>query len=219
MEYILLIALGYGVFKVCHKAHQSRSAAMQHRQRDAETQAITKQRQEQELRRRQAEHSRLNAIAGKMQLALLQLGQADDFRRAASWAAQAKSVPLAFRQRQFQRFRPLLVQNMVRCLDAGTDPELLVESLAQLCTNLGIAAFEAEYIRAEAQRRQPRVERRSEPNFGQQIQQLQQDHERRLESLQSLSGVEPEVREQLVEAEESRFRDALLQTDGEAPSL
>src|SRR5687767_12997094 len=71
--------------------------------------------------RRRSTFRSLNRLARQLQQALLQLGAAPDFRRAASWAERAAAVPVAFRQRQFRRFRPRLVGHFAARLAAGAD--------------------------------------------------------------------------------------------------
>lgn len=160
-----------------------------------------------EVRRR--ENLRLlNQKARVLQLALLNLSQAPDFRRAASWAAQAQDVPLAFRQRQFRRFRPRLVRHFSDRLAAGGDPEVLLESLQALLHALGIAAFEAEYIRVDADGQLP-TNAQQPASFSAGLLQLQREHQRRLDALRGLPGLDNETREQLIEAEKTRFREAL----------
>ena len=97
----------------------------------------------------------LNAKARAVQMGLLQLSLSPDFRRAAAVAAKSDMVPLAFRRRQFQRFRPRLVVHFAACLRLGSDPKALTKSLTELLGHLGIAAFESEYIRIEAERSWP----------------------------------------------------------------
>lgn len=160
-----------------------------------------------ELRRRQ-NLRRLNAKARILQLALLRLSQSPDFRRAASWATQAQDIPLAFRQRQFRRFRPRLVQHFADRIADGADPAVLLESLQELLRALGIAAFEADYIRSEAEGHTANPTSQA-PSFASGLQQLQREHQRRLDALQALPGIDRETREQLIEAEKTRFREAL----------
>src|SRR5438270_200227 len=76
--------------------------------------------------------------------------RAPDFRRVASAAADAAAVPAALRHEVFRRIRPVLVRHYARCLSAGTNEQTLADSLTALAIALGIARFEAEYIRSEA---------------------------------------------------------------------
>lgn len=161
-----------------------------------------------EMRQREQRH-RLNQKARVLQLALLRLTEAPDFRRAASWAAQAQDVPRAFRQRQFRRFRARIVRHFTSRLSAGADPEALSQSLSILLQHLGIATFEAEYIRAEAERALPPPRAPAQTSYGHAIAQLQREHAQRLETLRTLAGLDNETREQLLEAERTRFREAL----------
>lgn len=151
---------------------------------------------------------RLNAKARVLQVALFRLSQAPDFRRVASWASQAQDVPLPFRQRQFRRFRPRLVQHFADRLGAGGDPAVLLESPQSLLQALGIPAFEADYIRAEAEGHLP-TNNQQPPSFSAGLQQLQREHQRRLEALRTVPGLDNDTREQLMEAEKTRFREAL----------
>lgn len=88
-------------------------------------------------------------------------------------------------------------------------------SLKALVKSLGIAEFEADYIRTEAERLAAPSEGAT---YNHAIQALQRDHAARIEGLRNLTDVEPDVRDQLVEAEETRFRQALLDvgTNGRA---
>lgn len=149
-----------------------------------------------------------NAQARVFQTALLRLREAQDFRRAAVLAAIAKLVPAAFRRRQFARFRPELIRHYGRCLSAGTDPEVLLQSLRDLVTALGIAPFEAEYIRTEAAARSARLQ--SFPSPGDRVAALRREHETRAAAIRQGVGQTPELQEQLLETEESRYRQALL---------
>lgn len=159
---------------------------------------------------RYAEEQRLRKLNQVMQQGLLQLDQAPDFRRAASFAKRAAAVPIAFRQRQFARFRPKLVQQFAARLTAGDDAAALYPALAELVQALGVARFEADYIQAEAQRQLERPAPRPEVTFAAAMATLQQEHERRKEVLATLDAISPELREQLDEAEEARFREAMF---------
>lgn len=160
--------------------------------------------------RRNAERDRLNAVAAKLQIALLTLPRAPDFQRAAQWARLAEHVPAPFRQRVFVRFRPNLVHHMAARLSAGEDAERLFESLTALVQALGIAAFEAQYIVTEAKQQVTQSSRLSTRSFDQQLQSLQRAHEERLAAIRGLQGIDADTMEQLVETELARFREAIL---------
>jgi len=174
---------------------------------------------EQQLRARQQqarqEHQRLNQLYARMQTALLQLDQAPDFQRAASVALQARDVSSQYRQHQFLRFRPVLIQHFTRRLTAGEDEQRLSTSLTALVQALGMADFEAQYIEAEARRRMPRPIAPQAESYEEQLRRLQTDHDQREATLRSLPGLDEEMREQLLEAEQTRFRDSLLALEAE----
>jgi hypothetical protein len=160
-----------------------------------------------------------NTQARNLQLALLRLDGAPDFRRAASFARAARLVPVAFRQRQFQRFRTKLVSHFAAGLVAGTDGEQLATSLADLLEALGVAAFEGDYLRGEAERRVA-VTRRpaAPPTFGQRLAALQREHEERMAAIHDLPNLDDETREPLCEAEVMRYREVLQHLGTLAPS-
>ncbi len=161
------------------------------------------------------ERRRQNLLARRLQIALFDLPNAPDFRRAASWAAHCRGVPLAFRQRQFRRFRAKLLEHFVRRLRSGSDAEALMHSLIELLGQLGIPAFEAEYLRAEAQRRVV-TPTQAEPSYAQQLAEAQRDHAHRVAALREVPGIDEDTRAQLVEAEENRFRQELMQSQNPA---
>ncbi|MBI2806064.1 MAG: hypothetical protein HYX68_13875 [Planctomycetes bacterium] len=160
-----------------------------------------------ELRQRE-NLRRLNQKARALQVALFKLAEAPDFRRAASWAAQAQDVPLAFRQRQFRRFRPRLVRRFADRLADGGDPAVLLESLQTLVQALGVDTFEADYIRDEAEGHLP-SNTQQPVSYSAGLVQLQREHQRRMDALRAVPGLDAETREQLLEAEKTRFREAL----------
>jgi hypothetical protein len=151
--------------------------------------------------------------AREMQLAIQQLSQSPDFRRAASFAARAvqAGVPAAFRQRQFRRLRSLLIEHLARRLQAGAALESAAAGLRELVGSLGVAAYEADYIATEAQGRQRAPAQRAEPNYRDRLRQLHAEHAQRLEAIRNTADLEEELREQLVEAEQERFRRELLE--------
>ncbi|HEX3151195.1 MAG TPA: ThiF family adenylyltransferase [Gemmataceae bacterium] len=149
-----------------------------------------------------------NAQARAFQLALLQLAQTPDFRRTASAVAGAKAVPVAFRRRQFARFRLALVAHSRRCRMAGTDPEVLRQSLRELVTGLGVAKFEADYILQAATVPPAIPPRPAAP--AERIAALRQDHDDPIVAIRQGVGEDTDLREQLLEAEDQRYREALL---------
>jgi len=205
---LALGGIGYAAVQFLHKAAtaaRARRTAEEARQRAAYDASL---RNRQAAAGRHAQYDRLNTLAKQVQLALLLLDQAPDFRRAASWAHQAQEVPAPFRQRILQRFRPKLVQFVARRAAAGGDVDELLSSLTDLVQALGVAGFEADYIVEEARRRQtPRGGNRS---YNQELRSLQETHEQRMAAIRALEGVEPDTQEQLLEAEQTRFREAIL---------
>jgi hypothetical protein len=207
---VLGIAGAGGLLWLLAKGAEAASAAAASRQQQARIRAEAAARAAALESRRRSELRRVNGLARNMQIALAHVGRAPDFRRAASWAALAKEVPLGFRQRQFRRFRAVLVQHYHSRLAAGANPETLSQSLTALVQALGVAPFEADYIRTEAERRlTPRTAPVRRP-YAQRLAQLQAEHEQRMAALRGIN-LNDETREQLLEAEESRFREALQQ--------
>ena len=145
-----------------------------------------------------------------MQLALIQVREAPDFRRAANYALQAREVPPSFRQRQYHRFRSLLVSRFTALLQTGVSVDVLMAGLTQLVSALGLAEFEADYIRLEAEaqisRREP-VRR----DFGQQLRQAQAEYRGRVHTLEGMTDLDDETREQLLEQEQLRFQERMRQ--------
>jgi hypothetical protein len=156
-------------------------------------------------------YQRQNYIAKSLQVALATLAETPDFQRALSWGVHAQQVPAWFRQQIFTRFRCQLVDHLTARLTAGEDGDVLLEQLRQLVQTLSMAPFEAEYIEREA--RQRLVQSRPAPrgtSYDQQLRTLRTAHEQRMGAIRGLEGIDSEVRAQLLEAEQSRFRDAIL---------
>ena len=147
-----------------------------------------------------------DAQSRAFQTALLQLTAAPDFRRAAALAARATLVPVAFKRRQFARFRPSLVDHYRRAAAAGADAATLLQSLRDLVVALGVAAFEADYVRAEADRASARP---AVPDTADRLAALKRDHDARVAAIRDGLGANADLQEQLLEAEEGRFRQAL----------
>jgi hypothetical protein len=138
----------------------------------------------------------------------MQLRAAPDFRRAAKLARHARIVPLALRQRQFAHFRAELVAHLARRLQAGASLTQASAGLSELVAALGLAPFEAEYIISEA--RQRVTVRQESPSFADAMRASQAAHEERLQAIRGMNDLNDEIREQLLEAEQERFRSAVL---------
>ncbi|MCA9000218.1 MAG: hypothetical protein KDA80_24685 [Planctomycetaceae bacterium] len=152
----------------------------------------------------------------EMQLAILNLHQTPnpDFRRAAEAVRRASDVPVEFRRRQFARLRPQLIQHYRHCLSRGAEANVVAESLEDLVVALGMEPFEADYIRQEVDRSATQRRADSPESAAQEFQnrltQAQQEHDRRMQVIRSLSTLSEDVRQQLLEAEEQRFQQALF---------
>ncbi len=147
-----------------------------------------------------------------LQIALQQMLQSPDFRRAASVAKQCAIVPAHYRRRQFRRFRPLMVRVVSLRSPVSGDDSLIAESLAELVTALGVSDFEAEYIIREAQDDKNTLGDRSANTFGTRLRNLEREHKSRLSAIDSLSPSDVAIREQLREAENNRFQEEMLGT-------
>ncbi len=172
---------------------------------------LRQQAMERERRQRARRHAVQQQAARAMQLAIQQLSQSPDFRRAASFAQQAATagVPVDFRQRQFGRLRSLLVEHFARRLQSGATLATAGAGLRELIHSLGVAGYEAEYIALEAQERQRPVSQAT-PTYRDRLKQLQAEHHQRLEAIRATPDLEAEVGEQLQEAEAERFRREML---------
>lgn len=157
---------------------------------------------------RQTVNAAMRSSNQKFQMALIQVREAPDFRRAASFAVQASDVPVGFRQRQFKRFRSLLVARFTQLLQSGVSADALMPGLKQLVVALGVCEFEADYIRRDAEG-QMGHQAPVRPDFGQQLRDAQASHRQRMGALDGVSDLDPEVKEQLVEQEKQRFQEQM----------
>ena len=163
-----------------------------------------------------AQRRERDAQSHRFQTALLQIANTPDFRRAATLAAAAKLVPADFRRRQCTRFRPMLIAHYRRCMmQPGCDEEVLMQSLRALAVALGVAAFEADYVKAAADRMTRRG--KPSPTPANRLAELKRDHESRAAAIRTGLAQNPDLQEQLLEAEENRFRQALESAFETAP--
>lgn len=204
-----LVAGGYKLAKTL-KGMRERANAQRTARQSQEQVAATER-----WRRAQADAAKRQA-AREVQVAIQQIAQSPDFRRAASFAARATQagVPAAFRQRQFRRLRSLLVEHMTRRLQAGASLETAASGLRELIVALGVADYEADYIATKAQSRR-RTPTQTEPNYRDRLRQRHAEHTQRLEAIRNTADLDEELREQLVEAEQERFRGELLEQPDE----
>ncbi|QDV48503.1 hypothetical protein [Gimesia fumaroli] len=215
--FLVLGALTGGAWWIGKRLYQaSRSAnerrTLQRNQETAATQRLAQNRlqRQRQNRERQQRQIQLNKKYRELQVALLQIGQAPDFQRAASCAEAARDVPLASRQRQYRRFRPQLVRHFVKRLRAGTDTQTLLDSLTTLVEALGIASFEASYIQQEASRQGQHRTQRPTENFSATLERMQQEHTDRTAALNQAS-LDPETKQQLLEAQNQRLVESLME--------
>lgn len=183
------------------------------RDRNAEQRHQAQQRS-QEAAKKKRQHDVKNRKSVELQQAILQIERDPDFRRAANKAAAAASIPADWRRRQFHRLRPLLVAHYQRCLTRGATNAVLLDSLTDLVEALGLEAFEADYIRQEAEQRRNRnrpTEEDAAPDFATELQRKQQVHEERLHAIDSMPNLNDDVREQLREEEQIRFQSELFE--------
>ena len=210
IEVLLTGAAAYGAYRVGRKLWQKAKDAAQARQYQRQEVARQQQAWEKQERQRRRAAAELQQAARLMQLALLQLDQSPDFQRAATFAKHAKDVPAAFRIRQFRRFRPRMLDHLAARLRQGMSAEELLPGLNELVTALGVAEYEADYIRREAEGRQRPAAAQPQLGYAGRVRQLQMEHEQRIGSLRGLTGIEEELKEQLIESEQQRFRERML---------
>ena len=127
---------------------------------------------------------------------------------------QAREVPLAFRQRQYQRFRSLLVEHLANLLDHGVSIETVMPGLTQVITGLGVASFEADYIRGEAESRLSQ-QTTQVPDFAQRLREAQNAYRTRMRTLEAMNELDEDSREQLLEQEKLKFQAQLRAISGE----
>lgn len=203
---IAIVLVGQGIWWITTRIIASARRNEDCRRQFDQQQVALRQRQS----AAQQQHSRVNRLYRELQLALMQMDDAPDFRRAASRAIAAREVPSSLRQRQYHRFRSCLVKQYHRRLKQEVDQEVLLESLTELVQALGVAAFEAEYIQHEAARRMTQRTAEHEPeSFSTSLRRLQREHQERMVVLNTMTA-DAQIKEQLIEVEQRRFQEQML---------
>jgi hypothetical protein len=210
IELLLTGAAAYATYRAGRKLLQKALEIAQVRQSQRLEAARQQQSWENQEQQRRRAAVKLQQAARLMQLALLQLDQSPDFQRAATFAKLAKDVPAAFRIRQFRRFRQRMVEHLGARLRQGMSAEELLPGLTELVAALGVADYEADYIRREAEGRHRPAAAQPQLGYAGRVRQLQTEHEQRIGSLRALTGIEDELKEQLIESEQQRFRERML---------
>ena len=178
---------------------------------------LEQQRQVQAQRRRQHLHDEKNRRAErqsrgtKLQVSFMQLPTAPDAQRLMSWSSQCVDLPQEFRRRQFGRFQNMLMEQIPRWLTEGVDREQLESDLRKIASNLGVAKFEADYMVAAMAppTQQPQATPEAEV-FAGELAEVHSNHQRRVQTIEAMVDLAPDVREELLEAEEQRYRGVLF---------
>ena len=206
----VLGALGVGAVHLGRHATE-RAAALAQRQRvEATRRAAAERRLLQERQRRVALARRHAVLEARLRQSLRALGRAPDFRRAANWASHAESLLASVRHKIFRDFRMNILRHYASRLAAGENTDVLFLSLRELITALGIPTFEASYIKQEAERRTAVPAAAARPAVDQQLAERERQHVARLAAIRALTSIDDDTRQRLVEAEETRFRDSLM---------
>ena len=166
-----------------------------------------------------ARHRRATYFYSLLEKSLRQLSTAPDFRRVTSMVEKCHEVPIGTRHRFFQAYRHHFVRHYGRCLQQGRDTEQLLGEARMLVEALGVAAFEADYIAGEAHSRWSQhvpTPQTTQQTYAQQLEQLQQELQNRLQAIRA-NVQDEDLKEQLIEAEENRFRDQLLEINNSPP--
>jgi len=169
------------------------------------------------IRRQQQQVAAIQAR--QFQASILSLNSNPDFQRVAAAVRAADQVPSSFKLRQYHRFRPHFIRHYRRCMQRGANLQQLRSSLEQLVQSFELEPFEADYLRTEAEHNLPTGQRPDAANpvedFRSRISQVQEEHQQRVTAIRELTGVNDDVREQLLEAEERRYQSRLFQNDAD----
>lgn len=168
---------------------------------------------------RRRQHQVAASEARKFQIAILVIASNPDFRRVASAVRAAANVPAEFKRRQFYRFRQLFIRHFRDCVRRGTPIEAVEQSLEDMVTSFELEAFEADYLRRDAAVNLPEQTRQAtgpvEDSFQQRLNNIQQEHEQRVQAIREMTSLDDDTREQLLESEERRYQSRLFENDGD----
>lgn len=214
-------AIIYGVVYVISEVwkwwrnRRETSLESNYRQRMQLTELDHRRMREDQRRRQQAEaakakHSQRQAKGRNLQLAFMQIPSAPDAQRLLSWTKQCVDLPQKFRRRQFSRFQRLLMEQIPRWIGSGVDREQLEADLRGIVSNLGVAKFEADYMVDAMNPQQAMASPTDAEAFAGQLAEVQTDHQRRIQTIEAMENLAPDVKEELLEAEHQRYRGMLF---------
>ena len=216
LAFLLLIGGGTLVHRWYTRVYPRILARREARLAVTNSQRLTAARQQQKAI---ARHRRATYFYSLLEMSLRQLSTAPDFRRVTSMVEKCHEVPIGTRHRFFQAYRRHFVRHFGRCLQLGRDSEQLLDEARMLVEALGVAAFEADYIAGEAHSRWSQhvpTPQATQQTFAQRLEHLQQELQNRLQAIRA-NVQDEELQEQLIEAEENRFRDQLLEINNSPP--
>lgn len=168
------------------------------------------QRRRQRLNAAKANRSRRQECGRNLQIAFMQLPTAPDAQRLLSWTKQSVDLPQEFRRRQLGRFQELLKDQIPRWIASGVAREQLESDLRGIVSNLGVAKFEADYMVAAMNPPQQSQTPSDAEAFAGQLTEVQTDHQRRIQTIEAMENLDPDVKEELLEAEHQRYRGMLF---------
>lgn len=186
-----------------------------YRQRMQLTELDHRRMREAHRRRQQAEAKKAKLVQRQakgrnLQLAFIQLSSAPDAQRLLSWTKQCVDLPTAFRRRQFSRFQQLLMEQIPRWVASGVNREHLESDLRNIVSNLGVAKFEADYMVEAMSPVRSSTSPTPAEAFAGQLAEVQNDHQRRIQTIEAMENLDPDVKEELLDAEHQRYRGLLF---------
>ncbi len=102
------------------------------------------------------------------------------------------------------------MEQIPRWLDAGVEKERLEADLRAIVRNMGVAKFEADYMINTMNPNRPLPTRSEAEAFAGQLSEIQADHQRRKQTIEAMTGLDPDVKAELIDAEDQRYRAMLF---------